>query len=849
MLRFTMIRLFALLPLFLLCAPAVGVAIPSPADQGKVDSPAVDRRAEDAPPNIILVMTDDQGYGDLACHGHPFLKTPNLDDLYSQSMRFTDFQVSPTCAPTRAALMSGLAPFKNGVTHTIVERDRMALTSTTVAEVLKSAGYETAIFGKWHLGDDDPYQPENRGFDEVFIHGAGGIGQKFPGSQSDAPGTSYFNPIIKHNGAFEQTEGYCTDVFFRQALGWIKQESSKTGDDKKPFFAYISTNAPHSPYIVDEQYSNPYKDKCNAQQAAFFGMITNIDDNMGLLMRKLDEWNLADNTLLVFMTDNGSAKGSKVFNAGMRGGKGVVNEGGTHVPLFMRLPGLTTAGVDNATLARHYDILPTLAEVAGAKLPAGRKFDGRSLVPLIEDSASPWPDRYFFFHTGRWAKAGLANKFGQGDPNPDHSKYRSFGVRDEKWRVVNKRLYDLQNDPGEDIDVSKQHPKVAAKMVSAFDQWWDEVRPMMVNEDASLDVPKPFRELFKKQKASTGIPKWSQVDIGEPPLTFYTKPIVNPALKQTEQKSGQSQKKKPKTKSKKRDKKPKDKTAAENDGYDASVPKPTLTNIRYGPHARNTLDFWKAESSQPTPLVFLIHGGGWRGGSSQEKIHKLIDTAKLLENGISVVSINYRLMKHAEDVQPPVKAPMEDSARALQFVRTKATEWNFDKNKIGASGGSAGACTALWLAYHDDLAKTDSDDPVARESSRPNLVAVNRPQTSLDPVQMKQWIPNIKYGAHAFGLDVKDFDGFLAARDRLEPWIKEYSPFEQLSKGDPPTYMFYTIAPSADRIEKDATHSAIFGVELKQRCDELGVPCEVAYPGAPNVKHKTPTDYLIDKLK
>ena len=680
-----------------------------------------------------------------------------------------------------------------------------------------------------------------------FIHGAGGIGQKFSGSQSDAPGTSYFNPIIKHNGTFEQTEGYCTDVFFRQALGWIEQESNKT-DDKKPFFAYISTNAPHSPYIVDSQYSDPYKDKCNEQQAAFYGMITNIDDNMGLLMRKLDEWNLADNTLLIFMTDNGSAKGSKVFNAGMRGGKGVVNEGGTHVPLFMRLPGLTTAGVDNATLARHYDILPTLADVAGAKLPEGREFDGRSLVPLIKDSAAPWPDRYFFFHTGRWAKAGLNNKFGQGDPNPDHSKYRSFGVRDEKWRMVNKRLYDLENDPGENTDVSKQHPQVADEMLLAFDNWWDEVRPMMVNEDASLDVPKPFRELFNKQKATTGIPKWSQVDIGEPPLKFYTKAIYNPAAKKSQQKS-----KKPKQGSKKpaakKSPKPKNKKAAGNDGYDASVPKPTLVKVKYGPHPRNTLDFWQAESDQPTSLVFLIHGGGWRGGSSQDKIHKLIDTTKLLKNGISVVSINYRLEKHAQDVEPFVKAPMEDAARALQFVRTKAAEWNFDKNKIGASGGSAGGCTSLWLAYHDDLAKTDSEDLIARESTRPNLVAISRPQTSLDPVQMKQWIANIKYGAHAFNLDVKDFDGFLAARDRLEPWIKEYSPYAQLTKDDPPTYMSFHNAPSPDRVEKDATHSAIFGVELKKRCDELGVPCEVFYPGAPKVKHKTPTDYLIDKLK
>lgn len=308
---------------------------------------------------------------------------------------------------------------------------------------------------------------------------------------------------------------------------------------------------------------------------------------------------------------------------------------------------------------------------------------------------------------------------------------------------------------------------------------------------------------------------------------------VNPALRRSEKPSVA--------------KPPQEKKSADNNGYDPSVPKPTLVNVRYGPHARNTLDFWKAESDQPTPLVFLIHGGGWRGGSSQGKMHKLIDTAKLLKNGISVASINYRLLNHAQDVQPPVRAPLEDAARALQFVRTKAAQWNFDKNKIGASGGSAGGCSALWIAYHADFAKVDSDDPVDRESSRPNLVAVSRPQTTLDPVQMKQWIANAKYGAHAFKLD--DFDAFLEARDQLKPWIEKYSPYEQLSKDDPPTYMYFTIAPAPDRIEKDATHSAYFGVELKKHCDELGVPCEVAYPGAPNVQHQTPTDYLIDKLK
>jgi len=454
-------------------------------------------------PNIILVMTDDQGYGDLACHGHPFLKTPNIDKLYAQSTRFIDFHVSPTCAPTRSALMSGRAPFKNGITHTILERDRMALSSTTIAQVLKTAGYTTAIFGKWHLGDEDAYQPHNRGFDEAFIHGAGGIGQNFPGTQGDAPGTGYFNPVIKHNNKFVQTKGYCTDVFFRQAMGWIREQ----GD--KPFFAYLATNAPHGPYHVDKKYSDLYKDKCKEKQAAFLGMITNIDENLGILMQKLDEWNLTENTLLIFMTDNGSAAGSGLYNAGMKGGKGSVNEGGARVPLFMRLPGRTNAGLDIDRLTRHYDLFPTLAEIAGAEIPANVELDGRSLLPLISNAAAEWPSRYTCFHKGRWNKKGAAGRWGQGDCNPDSYKLKNFAVRSEKWRLVGTdSLYDIDKDPGEQSNVIAANPEVAAEMLKAYEAWWKEVRPLMVNEDAPLDTGKPFVEQFEKQQAAGGIPEW-----------------------------------------------------------------------------------------------------------------------------------------------------------------------------------------------------------------------------------------------------------------------------------------------------------------------------------------------------
>ena len=280
-------------------------------------------------------------------------------------------------------------------------------------------------------------------------------------------------------------------------------------------------------------------------------------------------------------------------------------------------------------------------------------------------------------------------------------------------------------------------------------------------------------------------------------------------------------------------------------GYAASVPKATLTSVRYGTHERHILDFWKAKSDTPTPLVFVIHGGGWSGGS-KERLDRFANTQALLKAGISVVAINYRLMRHSQDVSPPVKAPLHDAARALQFVRSKAKEWNIDKSRIGAAGGSAGACSSLWLAYHDDLADPKSKDTVARESSRLTCAAVIGPQTTLDPKQMVEWTPNSRYGGHAFGK--KDFAEFLADREKILPWIVEYSPYALVSAGDPPVYMIFNNAPGIGKKQKDPTHTANFGVKLQEHCHQLKLECEVVYPGAPDIKHKSPTDYLIAKL-
>jgi len=450
-------------------------------------------------PNIILVMTDVQGYGDLGCHGNPVLLTPNLDALHTKSLRFTKFQVSPTCSPTRASLLTGRHEFKNGVSHTINERERLALESITLADILKKSGYATGIFGKWHLGDEDAYQPDKRGFDEVFIHGAGGIGQSYPGSCADAPPNQqnrYFDPVIKHNGTFVKTKGFCTDVFFQQALGWINQQRKQ----KQPFFAYLVTNAPHGPFIAPEKYKKRLLDQgLKDGLSGFYGMIENIDDNMDVLMKKLIEWNLEEDTLLIFMTDNGTSAGHEVFGAGMKGNKGTPEEGGTHVPAFFRWKGAIEEGVDVDRLTAHIDIFPTLAALAGGGLPDTGQVEGRSLLPLLQDSQSEWLDRYLFVHVGRWEKGA--------DPNT--AKFIRCAVRSERFRLVNNReLYDMEADPGQEFNVIDKFPNVVQKMREAYDVWWEETLPLLVNEKASYEGAAPFIKKYNEQLKTRGIPEW-----------------------------------------------------------------------------------------------------------------------------------------------------------------------------------------------------------------------------------------------------------------------------------------------------------------------------------------------------
>lgn len=417
----------------------------------------------ETPPNVVLVVTDDQGYGDLGCHGNPVLRTPNLDALYRQSVRLTDFHVGPTCAPTRASLMTGRYCNRTGVWHTIMGRSLLARDEVTMADVFAAGGYRTGIFGKWHLGENYPYRPQDRGFHEVLIHGGGGVGQT-----PDVWGNDYFDDTYLHNGTPEKFSGYCTDVWFDSAMRFIEDNRNR------PFFAYVATNAPHSPYRVPERYSRLYSDK-DGPNADFYGMIANIDENVGRLLDRLKSLALEDNTIVIFMTDNGTAAGfqrGKGFNAGMRGTKGSEYDGGHRVPCFIRWPaGRLDGGRDVSRLTSHIDLLPTLIELCGLPSPTGVTFDGASILPLLKGNDAGWPDRVVVTDSQR----------------VEHpQKWRQCVVMTTRWRLVNgQELHDISADPGQKNDVSHEHLEVVRKLRDVYEKWWLEVSARF---DAYCDI-------------------------------------------------------------------------------------------------------------------------------------------------------------------------------------------------------------------------------------------------------------------------------------------------------------------------------------------------------------------------
>jgi arylsulfatase A-like enzyme len=429
-------------------------------------------------PNVIVVMTDDQGYGELSCHGNPILSTPNLDRLYSQSVRLTDFHVAPMCTPTRGQLLSGLDAVRNGAMNVSSGRTLLRAGLPTLGDVFQSAGYRTGIFGKWHVGDNYPYRPQDRGFDESIWFPSSHIN-----SLPDFWNNDYFDDTYWHNGRREKFAGYCTDVFFSEAMEWFKRRAAEGA----PFLAYIPTNAPHGPHFVPDRYRAPIAAKLEQtlpqlprlnppQQRAlvsFLAMIANIDENIGRLDAALRESGLADNTILIFLTDNGSTMGPRYFNAGMKGGKTTLWEGGHRVPCFIRWPqGNLRSPGDVAELCQVQDLLPTLIDLCGLETPPGSRFDGLSLAPLLRGKTETLPDRMLVVNYSRMP-------IGLTEPSPDSpavARREGAAVLWRRWRLLeDKQLYNLDSDPLQQTNVIDEHPEVAAKMRAHLDRWWQGV--------------------------------------------------------------------------------------------------------------------------------------------------------------------------------------------------------------------------------------------------------------------------------------------------------------------------------------------------------------------------------------
>ncbi|MEQ9409745.1 MAG: arylsulfatase [Fuerstiella sp.] len=445
-------------------------------------------------PNVVIVITDDQGYGDLSCHGNPILKTPHIDELHAESVRLKDYHVSPTCSPTRSAFLTGHWTNRTGVWHTIMGRSMLRENEVTMGQIFKDAGYATGMFGKWHLGDNYPYRPEDRGYTEVMRHGGGGVGQT-----PDYWDNAYFDGSYWHNGTPEPVQGFCTDVFFDYATRFIR--SSKEAG--RPFLAYIATNAPHGPMHAPEDAAAPYADVGNLGLQHFFGMIANIDDNVGRLRRFLQQEGLADNTIFIFTTDNGSSSGWRTFNAGMRAGKGSEYDGGHRVPFFIYWPnGKLTGGRDVEPITAHVDVVPTLIDLCDIPAPQNVRFDGVSLAPLLNPATDvDWPDRILVTDSQRVK---------------DPIKWRKSSVMTSEWRLINgKELYDIKTDPGQQTDVASGHPDVVERLTEFYEQWWQELLPTFRNDTAIyLGHPRdnPAR-LTSHDWITTGSTPWNQQHI------------------------------------------------------------------------------------------------------------------------------------------------------------------------------------------------------------------------------------------------------------------------------------------------------------------------------------------------
>lgn len=417
-------------------------------------------------PNILLILTDDQGFPDVNIHGHPVLNTPNMDRIANEGIRFTQFQVCAECAPTRAGLMTGRNPFKVGVTCTFLGKYYLPERERTVAELLRDAGYQTAIIGKWHLGEHLPSRPQDKGFDYTFIHSGGAL----CGLQGDFWKNSYFNPTYLKNGKATPTQGFATDIQFDEVLRWLKTERQAD----KPFFLYLPTSAPHGPYTPPKEAMQRFLDLgFGKTSAGFYGLIENLDHNLGRLLDYLDKAGLSNNTVLMFMGDNGTAVShmshegdlKPLWNAGLKGGKSQGDEGGTRAPCFMRWPGKIQPGRISNELAAYYDILPTLLDITGTKHPAPESLDGVSLLEHLQRPQRPLPDRVIY---------NIGHLFIPPTRDFEGVDYLNrISARTKDYRMFRTNgLYAVREDPGERFNLAAEHPELLKTLQDGATQFW-----------------------------------------------------------------------------------------------------------------------------------------------------------------------------------------------------------------------------------------------------------------------------------------------------------------------------------------------------------------------------------------
>ena len=425
-------------------------------------------------PNIIILLADDQGYGDLGITGNPIIETPNIDAMAVKSASMNNFYVSPVCAPTRASLMTGRYNYRTGVTDTYIGHAMMHTEEVTIAEVLKDAGYATGIFGKWHLGDNYPMRPMDQGFEESLVLRGGGLSQP---SDPFANNGRYTNPILFHNGKQVQTKGFCTDVYYSYAIKFIK----KSLNEKKPFFAYIPTNAPHGPfkdvpidlkkyYLKKDLASISLEKKPNLENlAAICAMITNIDQNVGTLQKTLTELGIENNTIVIYMSDNGPNSLRYVGN--MRGRKGNVIEGGIRTMFYMHWPTIFKGGESSDNRVAHYDLMPTLLDAAKIPIPDSLKLDGHSFLPLLQGKKTDWQERKLFL---QWHRGD--------SPQPN----KHFAMVGQDWKLLSSdsavfKLYNIKDDPTESQDLSETHQQLADKMKNEYLRWFNDVSETRTN--------------------------------------------------------------------------------------------------------------------------------------------------------------------------------------------------------------------------------------------------------------------------------------------------------------------------------------------------------------------------------